>query len=391
MRIVFIHAESLFPLSGSNLRGHAILQVLAAAGHEIDLVAPATDLDLGPAVTLFPTPAIDRFSKMKMQQHLRFAYRALALEPQLRSTYDVIYAHRLGSAPLARRLARRPARHSKGRSRVGTPLIADLWEVDLLEIYPFETGLLRSAAALLGPWYQKKFLREAGSVIVLTAAMRDYLEERYRVTASVSYDAADARRFRAEIEPPVRDAAEPFRIVFHGGIDRRDGVLEFLEVFASVCSRIRAEFLLIGTGRAMPEIRSRVAESSWGQQVQIRGWVPYEEVPAELTRADLAVIPSLDTAMNRMVIPRKTFEYLSLGVPIVATALPAMRELLSGEMATLVPPDSPSHFADEIVRLAGDHELRSRQRRELLRRAGSLTLQSEVAKVLRVVEEAAEV
>jgi len=391
VRIIFIHAESLFPLSGSNLRGHAILEALVAAGHEVDLVAPATDEHLGPGISLFPTPLIDRFSKRKMLQHLRFAYRAMALESSLRPAYDAIYAHRLGSAPLARRLARRPALEGGvGARSPGTPMIADLWEVDLLEIYPFENPLLRAAAAVTGAWYQKHFLREASRVIVLTEAMRKYLQSRYGVESAVSYDAADATRFRiGEVGFPPTDAATPFRIVFHGGIDRRDGVLEFLEAFGHIASRIPAEFHLMGTGRALPEIERLVAKEWWGKQVRIRGWVPYGEIASAIQNADLAVIPSLDTPMNRMVIPRKTFEYMSLGVPIVATALPAMRELLTEDMATLVPAGSTVRLADEVVRLAGDPGLRSRQRAALLRRAESLTLQNEVAKIVRIVERVA--
>ena len=52
---------------------------------------------------------------------------------------------------------------------------------------------------------------------------------------------------------------------------------------------------------------------------------------------------------------------LSLGVPVVATTVGALPEVLRhDDSALLVPPESPAMLADALSRLLGDSELRGR-------------------------------
>ena len=217
----------------------------------------------------------------------------------------------------------------------------------------------------------------------------------------VSYDAADGELFHTRVwhgaavpdaTTPERtgDRRGPFKIVFHGGIEPRDGILEFLDVFAIVAAKTEAELVLLGRGAAVAEIERRIAREPWGGRVRLGGWIDYREIPAALAEVDLAILPSLDTPMNRMVIPRKAFEYMALGIPMVATDLPVMRELLDDEEVAFVPARDPVRFADEIVKLILDPSRRARMRGRLLTKAAGLTLQSEVARIVREVEECAE-
>lgn len=375
MRIAFVHAEALTPLSGANLRGHEILRALVERGHQIDLVAPATAGEPIPSVNHFATSSIDRFSKVKTAQHARFVAESLALSRKMSGPYDLIYAHRLGSGPLGRRLAR----------RWNAPLLVDLWEVDFLEIYPFQNPVVRAVAGLLGRVYEGRLLRNAEGAIVLTEAMRSYVREFFGVDALVSYDAADSGLFEHRTGPGTESEGR-FRIVFHGGIDRRDGIVQFLDAFETIVSEIDAELLLIGRGAAMPDVLRRIQAAPWRDRVEVRGWVPYPEIPKALMGAGCAVIPSIDSAMNRLVIPRKTFEYLSLGIPMVVSDLPAMREVLTEESATFVTPGDVAGFARSVVALARDREKRLEQSRALLEKSRGLTLRGEVARIIDLVE-----
>jgi glycosyltransferase involved in cell wall biosynthesis len=57
------------------------------------------------------------------------------------------------------------------------------------------------------------------------------------------------------------------------------------------------------------------------------------------------------------------FLALSLGVPVVATRVGALPEMLrDGESALLVPPESPSALSEALIRALGDAELRERLR-----------------------------
>jgi glycosyltransferase involved in cell wall biosynthesis len=88
--------------------------------------------------------------------------------------------------------------------------------------------------------------------------------------------------------------------------------------------------------------------------VTITGHVPPRDVARHLSRATMLVLPNTRSVISeRYTSPLKLFEYLAFGVPIVASDLPAIREILTdGRTALLVPPDDPAALAAALTRLA---------------------------------------
>jgi len=81
--------------------------------------------------------------------------------------------------------------------------------------------------------------------------------------------------------------------------------------------------------------------------VQYIGPVPYEEIPARLAAIDVGITPYADSAFNRASFPLKSLEYLSVGLPVVASGLPAMRWLRADVESSV-----PTGFADQVLVIA---------------------------------------
>ena len=81
------------------------------------------------------------------------------------------------------------------------------------------------------------------------------------------------------------------------------------------------------------------------------GFLSQEEVLSRVRSASVGVIPNLPTPLNRFALSTKLFEYVALGVPVVAADLPTIRE----------------HFSDEEVLF-----FRRRRRRSLASALASL-------------------
>lgn len=95
-----------------------------------------------------------------------------------------------------------------------------------------------------------------------------------------------------------------------------------------------------------------VAEGIKG--VHVVGHVAPAEVPIWLAAADIVVLPNSATSIigSRYTSPLKLYEYLAAGRPIVASDVPAVREVVTdGETAVLVPPDDPDALAEGIAGL----------------------------------------
>lgn len=89
-----------------------------------------------------------------------------------------------------------------------------------------------------------------------------------------------------------------------------------------------------------------------------------EEIPSLLCGADVLLLPNKagDLASERDTSPMKLFEYMASGVPIVASDVQSLREILDEDTAFLVRPNDPEALATGVEQALKDTE-------EALRRA----------------------
>jgi teichuronic acid biosynthesis glycosyltransferase TuaH len=93
----------------------------------------------------------------------------------------------------------------------------------------------------------------------------------------------------------------------------------------------------------------RFRELTSKPSVRYIGPVSSADVPAYLAAVDVGIIPYRDTELNRASFPLKTLEYLSAGLPVVASSLPAAR-WLRADLEEVEGRD----IADRILVLADD-------------------------------------
>ncbi len=101
-------------------------------------------------------------------------------------------------------------------------------------------------------------------------------------------------------------------------------------------------------------------KGKWGKQSNIRivGHMPHAAIPRYLRAADVLVLPNSgkDVDSARYTSPMKLFEYMAAGLPIVASDLPSIREILSEHNAFLVTPDDARSLASAITGLLENPE-----------------------------------
>ncbi|MEQ1561652.1 MAG: glycosyltransferase [Nitrospira sp.] len=87
------------------------------------------------------------------------------------------------------------------------------------------------------------------------------------------------------------------------------------------------------------------------------GYRPYKELPLFQKTADVLVVPNTgkDNVSRLYTSPLKVFSAMASGVPIVASDLPSIREVLAdGGNSVLVLPDSPEALFEGIMGILGD-------------------------------------
>ena len=87
-----------------------------------------------------------------------------------------------------------------------------------------------------------------------------------------------------------------------------------------------------------------------GQNILLLPQQTYDRIPLYLKSADVLVLPNTakESISNLYTSPMKLFEYMASGVPIVASRIPSICEVLNDTNAVLVEADNPKNLSEGI-------------------------------------------
>ena len=253
--------------------------------------------------------------------------------------------HAPGALVLSRELE--TARHLV-RSK-GTPVF--------LEVHRVPAGKLR-----------RKWLLEAArgtrGVVAISGGVRDDLVELglQPDDISVEHDAVEAGRFahllsRAEARAELGLPEDCQLVVYTGGLMTWKGV----ELLIDAARRL-PELLFVIAGGMKSDVERLRPLAEGLENLRLDGFQPPERIALYLAAGDLGVIPNRSTPeiSARYTSPLKAFESMAAGLPLVASDLPSLREILVDEShAVFVPADSGEVLAEGVQRLMSDPELRA--------------------------------
>jgi glycosyltransferase involved in cell wall biosynthesis len=161
--------------------------------------------------------------------------------------------------------------------------------------------------------------------------------------------------------PTHRSDDEAVSVGFVGTLKPWHGLDVLLEAFVMLRETSpRTRLVIIGDGPERPSLEARIAAAGLGSHVWLVGAVPPAAVPAWLSNLDIAVAPYPELP-DFYFSPLKVFEYLAAGLPVVASRIGEIPELLEdGVQGVLCRPGDARSLADALARLAADPGLRRR-------------------------------
>jgi glycosyltransferase involved in cell wall biosynthesis len=116
---------------------------------------------------------------------------------------------------------------------------------------------------------------------------------------------------------------------------------------------------IIGDGPLRQALETRVKQLGLNDRVRLLGALPHKEVCTAYQRASIFALPCIVAADgDRDGVPNVLPEAMASGVPVVATPISGIPELIETELqGLLVPPNSPEMLADALDRLLTQPEL----------------------------------
>ncbi|MDQ0820474.1 glycosyltransferase involved in cell wall biosynthesis [Arthrobacter sp. V4I6] len=149
-----------------------------------------------------------------------------------------------------------------------------------------------------------------------------------------------------------------------------EGIEDLLAAFILLAPDLpELRLLIVGDGAAMPSLQMQAQRSGYAGRIIFTGRVPRGRAALYHQALDVFVVPRKDLEVTRSVTPLKPVEAMACARPVVASALPALAEIVEdGVTGLLAAPEEPAAFAAAIrgllsdVRLAAEFGAAGRER-----------------------------
>jgi glycosyltransferase involved in cell wall biosynthesis len=211
---------------------------------------------------------------------------------------------------------------------------------------------------VMQPWV----VRHAIAAIAVSAFARDEAVRLLHVDAGRIHVIHSGPGLIAGDDDGVAPTGEEPYLLYVGNLAAHKN-LPFL-VRAYGAAGVNERLLLVGRrGERFEEVRRAVEESPARDRIEIRRDVSDAEVDRLYRGASMLVLPSRYEGFGFT-----TLEAMARGCPVVASDIPALREV-SGDGALLLPLDDEAAWADAMRRVLSDQGLR-----DDLRRRGDVTV-----------------
>jgi glycosyltransferase involved in cell wall biosynthesis len=176
-----------------------------------------------------------------------------------------------------------------------------------------------------------------------------------------------------------QSATREKKVIHIGNVSRKRGLTEFIRAL-NIVRRSHPDVIFQVLGKIYDDegyarrLARYVKRKGLEGNFRLDEWVSPAEVPAQISSSAVGVILFMpDSLNNRLGAPNKLFEYMAAGIPVVASDLPGLRAVVSGEgCGVLVDPRDPHAIARAIDGLLRDPEackaMGERGRRAVLER-----------------------
>jgi glycosyltransferase involved in cell wall biosynthesis len=190
----------------------------------------------------------------------------------------------------------------------------------------------------------------------------------------VLVNTADSQIFKYDKNRQPREIKENARLLYHGTVSERFGVVHAVEAMVAVTGHIPGSTLHI-YGYYDPAYHAKIKEkiSALGleKSVVLNKAIHLEEIYRIIGTMDFGVVPYLSDRFMNLALSTKTFEYVAAGLPVVASRLASGEELFDDTCIFYTEPGNTQSLADAILSMCKKPEVCQKKRENAYRRFGN--------------------
>ena len=323
-----IHLASTHPPFDTRIF-HKECKALAKAGYRVSLIVPHTRDEVVDGVRLRAVP-LPKNGKERLSKTLGQIYRAALAESKdaIFHVHDAELIFHTFLLKLRGRTVVYDAHENTHRQ-----VMHQHWIPRLLR-RPVSV-VMRLAEWLGGRWFD-------GVIAAVPEILKNFPGGRAKVV--FNFPIADELR----LAEPVPYAARPLRVAYVGSITEARGAREMVAALDRLPEDLPVELVLGGPFQPA-SLEEAVRQMPGAARAQFRGWLRRDQVAGVLGRARAGIVTLHPTPQYVDSYPTKLFEYMSTGLPVIASDFPLWRRIVEeAQCGVLVDPLDPDAIAEAM-------------------------------------------
>jgi glycosyltransferase involved in cell wall biosynthesis len=242
--------------------------------------------------------------------------------------------------------------------------------------------------------YVSRWVSRADRIVTITSQVRDEIEKELNLPyakIAVVYCGVDPsvfyRRNASEVEATKEKYGVDFKdyLLFVGNIEPRKNLIKLLDAYEKLPAALQKKYGLVlvgGDGWLNDEFNQRLMllQQSGKKVIKIDEYVQTEDLPALYSGATILVHPALYEGFGMT-----TLEAMACETAVVASDIPAIREIIQGSAFYFDPFDTSS-LRDAITKGVTDDKAIAIHVRDGKKRAKELTWEQSAAALYEIIE-----
>lgn len=317
------------------------IRSLLKMNYKITYLAPEGDYTAPDGVNYIPLRK--NLSRLKRILYSLFGVHKIALAVNA----DVYHFHDPELIPLAKRLKKR-----------GKKVVYDVHEdYPALMLYKdWLPKIFRKIVARLFDIYERSSQWAYDGVVAVTDAVAERFQEAYTVILP-NYPEVDRLISFSRSKSPVIDQ-ESVKFVYFGTINHSERCLgEILQAFRELKRRYGNQVFLTLIGPVFGDVGKKMIKEN-EDIVEYFPFLPYEKALRLASEHDVGLIISRKYKNSLISSPNKLFEYMALGLGIIASDIPFWHNIIGEEpWALYVDPDDPKDIFEKMAQFVENKHL----------------------------------
>ncbi|ASJ03590.1 hypothetical protein A3L09_10140 [Thermococcus profundus] len=342
MKIAMIISTPFPPEEGIGYYAYNLSKKLIGRGHEVTVITRGNIEGIehfyfdGIEVYKLPFFPVYPFHVHVHKLFLKRFFNRLGRE------FDVIHVHSPLSPPIEPEVVNIPL-----ISTIHTSLMEDIKHYQVQNV---ETIGQKLTTYLSGYPLTMKLIENSSIITTVSSAVAREVQEYYGRTPLILGNGVDERKFY-----PVENKEGGY-LLYVGRLDYRKGVIDLLKAAQVLRNDLGyVKILIVGKGPLYNNIKVAITRNNL-DNVKLLGHIPWERLLWLYRNAEVFVFPSHYEGL-----PTVVLEAMSSGLPVVASDIPAHRDVIvTGYNGLLSKKGSPESIAENILTVLEDEKLKKK-------------------------------